>query len=38
VKIATGEIDEDHVPVDDGKNPAAKALGQRGGAARPKRA
>ena len=33
-KIATGEI-EDTVP-DDGKDPAAKALGAKGGAARAK--
>jgi len=32
MKIATGEI-EDTVP-DDGKDPAAKALGKKGGAAR----
>jgi hypothetical protein len=31
-KIATGEIDD--VPEDDGKDPAAKALGKKGGAAR----
>ncbi|MBV8472153.1 MAG: hypothetical protein JO234_01950 [Hyphomicrobiales bacterium] len=31
-KVATGEIDE--APVDDGKDPAAKALGKKGGAAR----
>jgi hypothetical protein len=31
-KIATGEI-EDTIP-DDGKDPAAKALGRKGGAAR----
>jgi hypothetical protein len=33
-KIATGEIEE-NVP-DDGKDPAAKALGKKGGAARAK--
>jgi hypothetical protein len=31
-KIATGEIDD--APQDDGKDPAAKALGKKGGAAR----
>jgi hypothetical protein len=31
-KIATGEVED--VPADDGKDPAAKALGKRGGAAR----
>jgi hypothetical protein len=31
-KIATGEIDD--VALDDGKDPAAKALGAKGGAAR----
>jgi hypothetical protein len=31
-RIATGEVDD--TPVDDGKDPAAKALGKRGGAAR----
>src|SRR5271156_5453028 len=35
MRIATGEI-EDTVP-DDGKDPAAKALGRKGGAARAKR-
>lgn len=35
MKIATGEIDED-TPIDDGKDPAAKALGAKGGAARAK--
>jgi hypothetical protein len=34
-KIATGEIEET-VPPDDGKDPAAKALGKKGGAARAK--
>ena len=33
-RIATGEIDD--VPEDDGKDPAAKALGKKGGAARAK--
>jgi hypothetical protein len=32
-KIATGEIEEASPP-DDGKDPAAKALGKKGGAAR----
>jgi hypothetical protein len=36
MKIATGEIEEDLGPVDDGKDPAAKALGKKGGAARAK--
>jgi len=31
-KIATGEIED--LPPDDGKDPAAKALGKKGGAAR----
>lgn len=31
-RIATGEVND--VPVDDGKDPAAKALGKKGGAAR----
>jgi len=31
-KIATGEVDDAHV--DDGKDPAAKALGKKGGVAR----
>jgi hypothetical protein len=31
-KIATGEVDD--APEDDGKDPAAKALGKKGGAAR----
>ena len=34
-KIATGEIDED-IGQHDGKDPAAKALGKKGGAARAK--
>jgi len=34
-KIATGEIEET-APPDDGKDPAAKALGKKGGAARAK--
>ncbi len=33
MRIATGEIEEG-APVDDGKDPAAKALGKKGGAAR----
>jgi len=33
MRIATGEIDEG-TPVDDGKDPAAKVLGAKGGAAR----
>ena len=33
MQIATGEI-EDDAPDDDGKDPAAKALGAKGGAAR----
>ena len=33
MKIATGEI-EDGAPIDDGKDPAAKALGAKGGKAR----
>ena len=32
-RIATGEDTED-APVDDGKDPAAKAMGRKGGAAR----
>jgi hypothetical protein len=35
MRIATGEETED-APVDDGKDPAAKAMGKRGGAARAK--
>lgn len=31
-RIATGEIDD--APIDDGKDPAAKALGAKGGKAR----
>jgi hypothetical protein len=31
-RIATGEIDD--APPDDGKDPAAKVLGKKGGAAR----
>lgn len=31
-KIATGEVED--VPADDGRDPAAKALGKKGGAAR----
>jgi hypothetical protein len=33
-KIATGEVDD--TPEDDGKDPAAKALGKKGGTARAK--
>ncbi|MEP9352103.1 RNA-binding protein [Xanthobacter sp. KR7-65] len=33
MRIATGEIEEG-TPVDDGKDPAAKALGAKGGKAR----
>jgi hypothetical protein len=35
MQIATGEASED-APVDDGKDPAAKALGAKGGTARAK--
>ncbi len=35
MRIATGEIEEG-TPTDDGKDPAAKSLGARGGAARAK--
>lgn len=35
MKVLTGEAD-DGEPVDDGKDPAAKALGAKGGAARAK--
>ena len=35
MQIATGEIEEG-APVSDGKDPAAKALGAKGGAARAK--
>jgi hypothetical protein len=35
MKVLTGEAD-DAEPVDDGKDPAAKALGAKGGAARAK--
>lgn len=31
-RIATGEVED--VPADDGRDPAAKALGKKGGAAR----
>jgi hypothetical protein len=34
-KIATGEIEEE--VIDDGKDPAAKALGKKGGKARAKK-
>lgn len=33
MRIATGEIEEG-APIDDGKDPAAKALGKKGGTAR----
>ncbi len=33
MRIATGKVEEG-APVDDGKDPAAKALGAKGGAAR----
>lgn len=36
MRIATGEVEES-APVDDGKDPAAKALGARGGRARAER-
>jgi len=36
MRIATGEEAEDVGPVDDGKDPAAKAMGRKGGAARAK--
>jgi hypothetical protein len=35
MRIATGEVEEG-APVDDGKDPNAKALGKKGGAARAK--
>jgi hypothetical protein len=35
MRIATGE-EEDDFPTDDGKDPAAKSLGRRGGQARAK--
>ncbi len=35
MRIATGEETES-LPIDDGKDPAAKALGKKGGAARAK--
>ncbi|MEO6338465.1 MAG: hypothetical protein ABIO39_00380 [Caulobacteraceae bacterium] len=35
MRVLTGEADE-AAPVDDGKDPAAKALGAKGGAARAK--
>lgn len=35
MRVLTGEADDDS-PVDDGKDPAAKALGAKGGAARAK--
>jgi hypothetical protein len=36
MRIATGEEAEDLGPADDGKDPAAKSLGKKGGAARAK--
>ena len=36
MRIATGEEAEDVGPVDDGKDPAAKAMRRKGGAARAK--
>ncbi len=36
MRIATGEEAEDLGPADDGKDPAAKAMGKKGGAARAK--
>lgn len=36
MRTATGEIDESAPPPDDGKNPAAVALGRMGGKARAK--
>jgi hypothetical protein len=36
MRIATSEEPEDFGPIDDGKDPAAKALGKKGGAARAK--
>jgi hypothetical protein len=36
MKVLTGEADDDDAPVDDGKDPAAKALGAKGGVARAK--
>ena len=35
-RVATGEELEDYGPADDGKDPAAKALGKKGGIARAK--
>ena len=35
MRVLTGEADDD-TPVDDGKDPAAKAMGAKGGAARAK--
>jgi hypothetical protein len=37
MKIATGEIEETTESADDGKNPAAKELGAKGGKARAER-
>jgi hypothetical protein len=36
MRMATGEEAEDLGPEDDGKDPAAKAMGKKGGAARAK--
>ena len=36
MRIAVGDEPEDYGPVDDGKDPAAKAMGKKGGAARAK--
>jgi hypothetical protein len=36
MRIATGEEEEDLGSTDDGKDPAAKAMGRKGGAARAK--
>jgi hypothetical protein len=36
MRIATGEEPEDFGPADDGKDPAARAMGKKGGAARAK--
>ncbi len=35
MRIAAGEEPEDYAPDDDGKDPAAKSLGKKGGVARP---
>jgi hypothetical protein len=36
MRIAVGDQEEDLGPADDGKDPAAKAMGKKGGAARAK--